>query len=85
MLGKRSVVHGCTNIADLNSLVLKESARYLKKLILVDDFAICFKTSKCLALSVQYRCLDLEGNSSGVDSKNMERYWRRKNNFRKAI
>ena len=76
-------MHGCTNIADLNSLVLKESAQYLKKLILVDDFAICSKTSKCLALSVQYRCLDLDGNSSRVDSKNRER-WRRKTNFRKS-
>ena len=84
MPGKRCVVHGCTNIADLNSLVLKESAQYLKKLILVDDFAICSKTSKCLALSVQYRCLDLDGNSSRVDSKNRERYWRRKTNFRKS-
>ena len=84
MPGKRCVVYGCTNIADLNSLVLKESARYLYKLILFDDFAICYKTSKCLSLSVQYRCLDLDGNSSRVDSKNMERYWRRKTNFRKS-
>ena len=43
MPGKRCVVHGCSNIADLNtgvslhnSSVLKESAQYF-----VGDFAIC--------------------------------------------
>ena len=43
MPGNRSVVHGCSNIGDLNtgvslhnSSVLKESARYF-----VSDFAIC--------------------------------------------
>ena len=29
MQGKRCVVHGCTNIDDLNSLVVEESAQYL--------------------------------------------------------
>ena len=43
MPGKRFVVHGCSNIADLNtgvslhnSPVLKESAQYF-----IGDFAIC--------------------------------------------
>ena len=34
MPGKRCVVHGCTNIADLNSLVLKESAAIFLLMIL---------------------------------------------------
>ena len=49
MPGKRCVVHGCSNIADLNtgvslhsSPVLKESARYF-----VGDFAICSIEVRC--------------------------------------
>ena len=60
-------MHGCSNVADLNtgvsllsSPVLKESARYF-----VGDFAICsVKHFKCFALGVQRRCLDIYGNSS---------------------
>ena len=64
MPGKRCVVHGCSNIADLNtrvslhnSPVLKESARYF-----VGHFAIC-SIMKFSALGVQYRCLVINGNS----------------------
>ena len=43
MPGKRCVMHGCSNIADLNSPKLRESVRYLTKLNLVGDFAVpCF-------------------------------------------
>ena len=46
---------------------------------------MCSNTLKyCLALAVQYSCLDLDGNSSRVDSEYMERNWRRKTNFRKS-
>ena len=84
MPGKICVVHGGSNIADLNSPELKESVRYLCKLNLVGDFAMCSNTLKCLALGVQYSSLDLDGNSSRVDFENMERYWRRKTSFRKS-
>ena len=50
--GGRDVVHGCSNIADLNtgvslhsSSVLKESARYF-----VGDFAICSQHFKSALL-----------------------------------
>ena len=56
-------MHGCSNIANLNtgasllsSPVLKETARYFG-----GDFAIC---SKCFALDVQCRFLDINGISS---------------------
>ena len=59
-------MHGCSNVADLNtgvslhsSPVLKESARYF-----VGDFAIYSKHFKCFALGVQCRCLDINRNSS---------------------
>ena len=59
-------LHGCSNIADLNtgvslhsSPVLKETARYFG-----GDFAICSKHFKCFALGVQCRFLDINGNSS---------------------
>ena len=59
-------MHGCSNVADLNtvvslhsSAVLKESARYF-----VGDFAICSKHFKCFALGVQCRFLDITGNPS---------------------
>ena len=45
---------------------------------------MCSNTLKCLALGVQYSCLDLDGNSSRVNSENMERYGRRKTSFRKS-
>ena len=58
MPGNRSVVHGCSNIGDLNtgvslhnSPVLKESARYF-----VCDFAIC---------SIQVLCF---GPASNIDA-----------------
>ena len=78
-------MHGCSNVADLNtgvslhsSPVLMETARYFG-----GDFAICSKHFKCLALGVQCRFLDI-GTPARVDSQNMERYWRRKNNFGKS-
>ena len=59
-------LHGCSDIADLNSgvslhssPVLKETARYFG-----GDFAICSKHFKCFALGVQCRFLDINGNSS---------------------
>ena len=64
--GKRCVVYGCSNTADLNtgaslrsSPVLKESARYF-----VGDFAICSTLFKFFALGVQYRYLVINGNFS---------------------
>ena len=65
--GKKDV-HGCSNIADLNtrvslhsSPVLMETARYFG-----GDFAICSKhfRSALLQLGVQCRFLDINGNSS---------------------
>ena len=60
-------MHGCSNIADLNtgvslhsSPVLMETARYFG-----GDFAICsIKHFKSSALGVQCRFLDINGNSS---------------------
>ena len=83
---EKDVVHGCRNIVDLNlgvslhsSPVLRENARHF-----VGYFAVCSKHFKRFALGVQCRCLDINRNSSQVDSENMERYWRRKNNFGKS-
>ena len=45
---------------------------------------MCSNTLKCLALGVQYSCLDLDGTSSRVNSENMERYGRRKACFRRS-
>ena len=59
-------MHGCSNIADLNtgvslrsSPVLMETAQYFG-----GDVAICSEHFKSFALGVQCRCLDVNGNSS---------------------
>ena len=63
---RKKDVHGCSNIADLNtgvslhsSPVLMETARYFG-----GDFAIFSKHFKCFALGVQCRFLDITGNPS---------------------
>ena len=65
MAGNRSVVHGCSNVADLNTGVslhnspeLKESARYF------GDFCDLFYSNSLLWAGVQYRCLVINRNSS---------------------
>ena len=50
MLGNRSVVHGCSNIADLNTGVSLQNSPVLKE--------------SALLAGVQYRCLVTNGNSS---------------------
>ena len=77
-------MHGCSNIADLNtgvslqsSPVLKESARYF-----VGDFAICSKHFKCFALGVQCRCLDINGNSSQGRFRKYGKILEKKKQFR---
>ena len=88
MPGKRCVVHGCSNIADLNtgvslhsSPVLKESARCL----LVILRSVLNTLKYCLALGVQYRCLDINGKSSQGRFRTYGKILeKKKNNLRKS-